>query len=375
MPLGAVLLFLAAAPKAAPPKNDLDPVVVEAVRLYDQGNYEDAKRDLEGLDAAGAADGPLLYRLFFCQRATGNEEAAQAALKRAATALEAELPHATSLDTPFYLANAYANLNRTAEAGNVARSAIDSVEKKKLKVPETPIGLFQLGKLYQDAGRAGDASSYYTKALAGFDLKDGRYAGNARWALRYVGNTAFARGDFKASEDAFAKLTAMGGALPADWSALATARVRSGRYADASVAWKSAVKLDPANADDANYSGRLADVASRIGPLPAADGTGAAFAGMPQTGLEAVLKDQAAAARALRTQADGAMHAGGAAKPLDKKLRAELDGKLLAARKIFVAAGLEYSVRHLPIRETAFREGYAVLIFQDSEWTLPADPS
>jgi len=375
MPLGSValasLLALSAAPKATPPAGGLDPIVVEAIRLYDQGSYEDAKRDLEGLDAAGLADGPLLYRLFFCERATGNEDAAQAALKRAAKALEAELPHAKTLETSFYLANAYANLNRPAEAGNVARTAIESVDAKRLKMPETPIGFFQLGKLYQDAGRSAEASTYYTKALDGFDLKDGLYAGNARWALRYVGNDAYGRGDYKASADAFVRLTKLGGALPGDWIALAIARVRSGGYAGAAEAWKAAVKLDPAGADDARYSGRLADVAAGIGTIPTSDGSGVAFTAMTQAVLESTLKDQAAAARTLQTRAAEAMHG----KALDKNLRTELAGKLLAARRIFVAAGLEYSVRRLPIRETAFREGYAVLIFQDTEWALPPDPS
>ena len=376
MPLGIAALAgtiaLLAAPKSAAPAESLDPVVVEAIRFYDQGNYEDAKRDLEGLDAAGLVSGPLLYRLFFCQRATGNEDAAQAALQRAAKALEAEISQAKTLETSFYLANAYANLNRSAEAGNVARAAIESVESKRLKTPDTPIGLFQLGKLYQDAGRSADASSYYAKALDGFDLKDGLYASNARWALRYIGNAAFNRADYKATEDAFARLTKIGGAGPADWNTLAMARVRSGRYPEASEAWKAAVKLDPAGADDARYSGRLADVAAAIGSIPAADGSGVAFSAMTQPALETLLKDQAAAARTLQSRAAEAMHDG---KPLDKKLRTELADKLVAARRIFVAAGLEYSVRRLPIRETAFREGYAVLIFQDSEWTLPPDPS
>jgi tetratricopeptide (TPR) repeat protein len=376
------LALLAAGKLAAPAPAgakapDLDPVVQEAILFYDKGAYEDAKRDLEGLDAAGAADGPLLYRLFFCERATGHEDAAHDALVRAAKALEQELPSAKTLDTPFYLANAYANLGRAADAQNVAKSAIDNVEKKRWKVPETPIGLFQLGKLYQDAGRSGEAASYYAKALDGFDLKGGRYLGNARWALRFIGNTAFARGDYAASESAFVRLTQLGEALSSDWSALATARVRSGKYAAAAEAWKAAVRLDPAGADDARYSARLADVAATLGPLPAADGAGAAFASMQQAALETALKDQAGAVRAVQSRAAEALRTATAATPphgMDAKLRSELTDTLSKTRRVFVAAGLEYSVRHFPIRETAFREGYAVLIFQDSEWTLPPDP-
>jgi tetratricopeptide (TPR) repeat protein len=360
--------LLAAAPATRAP-GDLEPVVVEAIRLYDQGNYEDAKRSLQGLDAAGVADGPLLYRLFFCERATGDEAAARAVLERAAAKLEDELGTSRTLDTSFYLANAYSNLGRTAESQNVARSAIEQIEKKKLAMPDTPIGHFQLGKLYQDAGRAADASTQYAKALAGFDLKEGRYAGNARWALRFIGTTAAGRGAFEESESAFARLIGIGGASPSDWSALAVARVRMGRYGDAAEAWKSGVRLDPAGGDDARYGARFAEVAASIGPLPTADSAGTPFASMPQAALEAAMKDRAAEARTLHARAAESLSGG----KLDAALRAELTEKLLQARRLFVAAGLEYAVRRLPIRETAFRDGYAVLVFQDSEWSLPPE--
>jgi len=374
IPLAAALLA-GAAPADA---NDLEKVAAEAIRLYDQGAYDEAKIDLEGLAAAGEADGALLYRLFYCERVTGHEDAAQKALERARVALEKELPGATSLEVPFYLANAYANLARAADAQATARAATAKIESGVWKVPESAIGLFQLGKLYQDMGRSADATRYFTKALDGFDLKGGRYASNARWALRYLGNVAFSQGDFGGSEVDFTRLTGLGDALPGDWSALAAARVRLGHYKAAGEAWKASVKLDPAGADDARYGARLADTAAEIAPLPTAAPNGTAFAAMVQADLESVLKDQAAAARAAQVKAAEAIKPakdGATTRPLTPKLRAELTTQLKTARRVFVAAALEYAVRRLPIRETAFREGYAVLIFQDREWELPADPA
>jgi len=40
------------------------------------------------------------------------------------------------------------------------------------------------------------------------------------------------------------------------------------------------------------------------------------------------------------------------------------------AKAVFVAAGLEYALRNLPIRETAFFGGYAPLIFHPQKWSL-----
>jgi tetratricopeptide (TPR) repeat protein len=369
------LALFAAAAKA--PANDLAPVIENAIVLYDRGLYDRAKIDLEGLDAAGAADGALLYRLFFCERMTGHEPEAQKALERARQALEKEITTARSIEVPFYLANTYSNQGKAGEAQGVAREALAKLDSGKYKEPTTPIGAFQVGKLYQDTGQASQAVRWYGKALAGFDLKEGRYAGNARWALRYIGNAAFAQGDFAASDTSFTKLTVLGDATLADWSALAAARVRLGKYAQASEAWKSAVKIDPAGADDARYSARLADTAAAIGPLPANTPAGKPWASLVQADLEALLKEQAASARALQVRAAEGMRTSATdPKPraMPKALRTELDAKLKAARKVFVAAALEYAMRRFPLRETAFKEGYAVLVFQDREWEVPPDP-
>ena len=59
---------------------------------------------------------------------------------------------------------------------------------------------------------------------------------------------------------------------------------------------------------------------------------------------------------------------------LEVKLRAELAQSLHQTRQEFVAAGLEYALRRFGIRDTAFQEGFAVLIFQDRAWELPDDP-
>ncbi len=382
--LAAVALAAAAAahkPAPAPspaPVDDLAPEKQAAVLQYDKGDYAEALGTLQQLDNARALDGPLLYRLFFCQKALGHPEDSRKALDRAREALEAEIGKPHALDVPFYLANTYANLGRPQDAKNTAQSATSDVEAGKVAVPKTAIGEFQLGKLYQDQGRQSDAVAHYRKAADGFDLADGRYAGNLRWALRYVGNAALGTNDLPAAESAFAKLATTGTAEGPDWDGLATTRVRMGKYAEASEAWRSSVKFDPANSDDARYAARLAEQAVPLAPLPAKTPGGVAWSAMTQADLESALKEQAAAAKATMGRASEAMKLDPSGSPtvaLDSKLREELTGSLKKTRALFVAAGLEYSVRHLGIRETAFREGYAVQIFQERAWELPADPA
>jgi tetratricopeptide (TPR) repeat protein len=342
--------------------DDLAPVKEEAVRLYDQGKYGEARKTLVDLDTARALDGPLLYRLFFCEKAAGNDDAARKALERAQVTLEDELGASASLEVPFYLANTYTNLGRAPDAKRVAQGATAKIESGAINAPKTAIELFQVGKLYQDQGRQVEATTYYAKAVDAFDLTDGRYVGNARWALRFLGNNAYSRPDFTAAEKAFARLADIGGAEAADWETLAAARVRLGHYAAAAEAWKALVKLNPADADDAHYAARLADTAALIAPLPSLPPAGTAFTAMSQTELEAFVKAQSEAALAAQTSSN------------DPKTRAEASSKLLETRKLFVAACLEYALRRYGIRETAFREGYAVLIFQDRAWELPPEP-
>ena len=98
---------------------------------------------------------------------------------------------------------------------------------------------------------------------------------------------------------------------------------------------------------------------------------------MSREELESFLKTQSDAALASQSRIGEEMAAGkdGApTKAIDAKLRSEESQKLAGTRKLFVAAALEYSIKQYGIRETAFREGYAVLIFQDRAWEVPPDP-
>lgn len=357
--------------------DELTPVKGAALLQYDQGNYEEALKTLHDLDNARALDGPLLYRLFFCEKAAGHPDEAGRALERARETLENELAAAKSLEVAFYLANTYSNLGRPADSQRLAREMTAEIEAGHVANPTAAIGLFQLGKLYQDQGNEREAAAAYQKAMNAFDLSGGRYAGNARWALRYLGSTAAARSDFESAESNYARLTSLGGSEATDWDALAAARTRLSKFGLAAEAWRASVKLDQANGDDARYAARLADIAGTIAPLPAAPKGGTPFATMGKAELEGALKSRAEVVIAAHARATEAMKGGddeSKRRVLDPKVRAELTESLHQVRLEFVAAGLEYALHHYGIRDTAFREGYAVLVFQDRAWELPPDP-
>jgi tetratricopeptide (TPR) repeat protein len=377
MDVAVLALTLLAARPARAASDDWSAVKADAVIAYDNGDYGAARTMLQQLDAVHALDGPLLYRLFFCEKAAGKSEDARKALERSRDALETESAASGGLETSFYLANAYANLGKPEDAKRAAREMTAKIESGKVAKPTTAMGYFQLGKLYQDQARQSDATTWYTKAVDAFDVSKGRYVGNVRWALRYLGNASFARQEFAASESALARLTDLGGAEANDWDALAAARARQGNYAGAATAWRTAVKLDPGNTDDAHYGAQLAEAAARLVPLPSKTPEGKEWGAMSQSVLEAFMKTQAAAEAELQGKVGAAMQPsadGTPTKPMDVKGRKEIAASMISTRRLFVTAGLEYTLRHYGIRETAFKEGYAVLIFQERAWEIPPDP-
>ena len=359
VPSAVVLGLILAAKAPKPTATPAPPAAPDGVALYDEGKYAEACEALRKSDAAGPLPGPQLYRLFFCEKSLGNDAASQTALARAAETLEKENTEKAPLEIPFYLANAYSNLRRPQDARKVAEAATRSLESGARPKPTGVIESFQVGKLYQDQGRPADAVEWYGRAIAGYDATSKRYAGSIRWALRYTSAVAVSKGDYAASAAALEKLTAMGEVEAADWVGLAIARGRQKKFEPASDAWRQAVQLDPAGADDPRYASRVALVASRIPSLPVVAPEGKTYQAMTGEELEAAMK----------AGEDGVVTA-----PLDPSQRAAMTSELDAIKGRFFAAAIEYALRRGPIRETAFREGYAVLMFQDREWEIPPDP-
>jgi tetratricopeptide (TPR) repeat protein len=341
------------------------PTPEAATAAYDEGRYQDALEMLKSLDAKGDLPGSLLYRLFFSLRVAGDQVGSAQALGRATQALESESAAAGSLETSFYLANAYGNVGRAADARKVAAEATRRVESKEWPEPKTAIQTFQLGKLYQDQGRTKDATAWYGRALDGFDPASPRFAANARWARRYLAESALSAADFPAAEKHYTALVQAGGVGVDEYGALALARTRIGKYTEAASAWEEIVRLDPANGDDARYSARLARMAADVASIPAIAPAGKPFSSLSKEDLEAVLADQVKRARELRAEATDSPVS------LEASAKQRIQDGLLTAKSVFLAAGLEYATRRFPIRETAFTQGYAVFFFQPEQWELP----
>ncbi len=358
-----------AAERAATPAPAGDPRE-SAIRLYDQGRYAEALAGFRALDAAGKADGSVLYRLAFCAGAAGDDAERARVQQRALEALEKETAAGGSIESWFYLSNVYRNVGRTADSTRVAGEAVSRLESGKWKAPSGGVDLFRVAKLYADSGRDDKAAEWDRKAVEALKPEAAQFPSYLRWAWRYLGDLALRRMEWDAAAKDFSELVAMPDAAAPEYLRLAIAQVRSGRWQEAAEAWRRAEQLDPSGGDDARYSRQLALQAAAIGTLPSLAPDGRTWDRLSQEELESLMIEQAKVAReANPAPADGAQT------PARPAPAPDLPARLREAHRLFVAAGLEYAARGLPIRETAFSKGFAPLVFhpEEGEIRTPAE--
>ncbi len=359
--LGTSLAIALALP-ATPASADLR---AEAVSLYDQGRFREAGLLLLEIDAAGDADGPLLYRLAYCQGRTSDARRGETQ-DRAREALETALSSARDLEIPFYLANTYENLGRKEDARRIAAEATAGVEEGDLGRPTTGSSMFQLGKMYADQGLDEQAAEWYTQAVRTLTEEGDRGGSYVRWASRFLAERAFRTRDFESAATYYTSLVNAGEGEQPDFDRLAISQVHVGKYKEAAEAWKQAERLKPADGDRARYCGRLAKMASKLEALPEKAPSGKPWGQLSQEELQTLMSDLADQAKKTRAEVTEET-------PLDDEERARVSARLQEIQPVFVAAGLEYAMRGHSIREAAFFGGYAPLIFRPKDWRLPGE--
>ena len=301
-PIWLVALVLASGAFALADDPPVD-LAQRAIGLYEQEKYAEARLIFEELDAAGLATGPLLYRLTFCLRVAGEREKEQQVLVRAIAKLEEEVLLAPDLEPAFYLANAYRNLRRAADAKQAAAAATARIESGDLEPGGSALECFRAGKLYADQAKTRQASEWYAKALEGFASEPGSQPAYVRWATAYLGDVAYSQGRFEDSAKHFSSLVESGAARASDFDRLAAALARQQEWAGAEQAWRGAEKANPADANRARYAYRLAAAANKLGQLPDQDLSGTTWKSMSKEDLEAFLAAQSERVKAIHTEA------------------------------------------------------------------------
>jgi tetratricopeptide (TPR) repeat protein len=335
----------------------------EAETLYSEGRYAEARPLLEQLVEAGAATGPLLYRLAYCQRAAGDEAASAETQRRALDSLEREVTTAENTEVPFYLVNTYQNLGQDADARRVAAEATARVERDEFPRPDSGNGMFQLGKLYADQGLEQQATEWYAKAVDA--LTEGGRAGGTyvRRASRYVAERAFRQREFATAQQYYSSLIDAGEGTAADLDRLAVCSARVGMYEEAAQAWQQAELANPVDPNRPRYGSRLATMAAKLEVVPERAPQGKAWTELTKEELESLLKEQSEQVKATLSEVQQAGE-------IDKETRQQYRAQLNEIRAVFVPAALEYVLRGHSIRQTSFFGGYAPLILNRKAWRL-----
>lgn len=358
--LAVVALAPPAAAQAVSPTGD---DVARAVRLYDEGRYDEARPILAAIEADGRANGSLLYRLYYCLL-RDRAPAARDMLARALASLESELDDAADFEVPFYLANAYINSARRPDATRVAAATVERVESGSLAEPTDPVEMFRLGKLYADLERDDEAARWYAAALDGFTSDpQGAPRPYIEWAATWLGERAGRTGDDRALVRAYSTLLEDGEGTLDDWDRLATAHARLGEWKPAAAAWRKAERANPAEANRPRYCYRLADMAATL-ELPEALPDGRAIADLDPAAMQEAMSEQVRALAEVHREAAEAT-------TWKKRQRRKLERRVEEIKATFVAVAMRYAIGRHGIREAAFFGGYAPLIFRPREWNLP----
>ena len=350
------ILMLSGAMIAAEPGADPR----EAVALYDAGQYAEARGILEALDAEGKATGPLLYRLAFALGQTGDASPGKAMESRALTVLEQEFAAGGGIEVAFYLSNAYRNRNDPDRSVQIALAACRRLESGDWPAPVAALDRFRVGKLYADQDRKDEATGWYRQALEGFENQAGKFPSYEKWIRNYLGRLASDREDWETAGDLLRANLADGRGSPAEYDLLAVLLSRSSRWDEAGETWRTLERMDPARANRSRYCRQLTIRAREVGPLPPETLDGEPIAGLDKDRMETILKELTDRVKVVQADAG-----------------TDPDGDLEAARRILakikpvlVAVALEYAYQGHPIRETAFRDGYAPLIFHAARWEI-----
>jgi tetratricopeptide (TPR) repeat protein len=354
----AVLLILALPVQTAEPD-----LAGEALRLYEAGQYGEAQLLLERLDALGQADGPGLYRLYYCQR-VANDPRSNDTLQRSRTTLEAEHSAGVSLEAAFYLANVYRNVGRLTDAGQIAEEATARLETGVWPEQTSGNARFMAGKLYADQDQVQTAIEWYSTAIEPPEGVAPASAAYQEWACQYIVDQALRQQDYVLAEHYASILLETGEKSFDSLDQLAVLRSRVGRHAEAAELWRQAVLLDSPRSNRGNYLQSLSIQAATVEQLPETSPTGRAWNELGKEELEQVMLDQAGVvSEVMATVAE--------TEKIKRKQRKQLQARLVEARPVFIRAVLEYGYQGYPVRETAFQAGFANLIFHERHWHLP----
>jgi tetratricopeptide (TPR) repeat protein len=303
--------------------------------------------------------------LAYCQRSAGDAGAADATQARAQARLAADLDKSKTIEVPFYLVNTYQNLGNSAELVRVAGLATQRYERGELGTATSSADMFRLAKLYADLGNEAQALAWHARSIDAQTAEGHTLPSYLRWSSRYLAEAKFRSKDFAAAGRYYSVLFQAGDANVVDLDRWASASVRTGKFQDAADAWKQAEILNPAEDDRWRYSQRVALLALDSGDLPGVSPAGKAWPELTREELETLMHEQAERVKA--AVAEGSVEGA----PVTPERRAALEAEIKDARGPFTAAALEYTVRGLPIRETAFFGGYAPLLFRKGAWQLP----
>lgn len=373
--------------------------IKKANKLYFEKKYDEALDHYLKAHEKGCQDGVTQYKMFYCCMKLGDKEQEEQFLKNALSSLEKETEAKSTIETHFYLANAYFSSNSKKLGIEASKRAIEKYERGKFGNLKKSLTLFQMGKIYLDGGQKEKAWQLYRESYERSRKKNDLPDAYLRMIL---GEIAFADYDAKEFKKASEELTRLieinsevierGSKYRHIYFYLAISSINIGQYEKAEKAWKKVIELGLPYSEEAQYNHRIARAAleessvwSDIEIIPADhqakelmkdedkflrfkhDFFVRKYKEMDNKKLEEAIVELSRKAKDLKKQA--------ALKSEEKKPQEVMDKErinknLKELRRSFIFACVEYIGRVLLIRESAIKNGFAVQVMRRDAWEV-----
>jgi tetratricopeptide (TPR) repeat protein len=324
--------------------------LLEATRLYNQGQYKEALPLLLKAREAGLQDGILLYQLGYCREAVeGKPEGRREVWNEAQPVLvrEVAMPAGATLERLYDLAVIHSDRHEWDTMTQYARQAIEQSEKGPDPNALSGEDWFRLGRLHDLVVEPSAAEAAYRRSVSVFArTKDGS-AIYRSLSLAKVAELDFKMARYPLAADGFSEALKL---FPANNQVrpFLHGLALLGAYRFEEAAARFGADTSDTNTES-QYGADLARKARDVAPLDHTDTDGVPLVSIPDEGLQARIREAAKAFRSAREK--------NSYRPGDP-----LPAEVALHQKRFVALLGEHFARTRALQEFCLREGIADLV-------------
>ncbi len=367
--------------------------------LYFENKFDEAVDYFLEAHEKGCQDGVTQYKIYYCFMKLGDKGKEGQFLESALSTLQREAEENPTLETYFYLANAFFSMNMKKPGVEASEKAVLLYEQGRFGKLKNSLSYFQLGKLHLDAGQREKAREFYRTSYEHSKKKKDLPVAYTKMILSEITFADYESKNYARALEGFHKIVEidpeifkLGSKYRNIYNHMAIASINLGDYERADNAWKKVIENGLPYSEEAQYNHRIARSALELSAIwsemkitPADEQAKALmdnedklrqfkhdfmvknFKELDDDALEKKIVEISRMAKDLKNKASIPSDQEESQEPMDKEL---INKQLRELRRSFVFALVEYISRSLLVREKAIKGGFAVQVMRRDAWEV-----